>query len=203
MDIAFVADKGGVGKTTLAYHVATRLRQLGGDVGLIDLDRRSLSSFWVAESPKGPYFPAYRLSGLSDELPDHAIRVWDTPAHPSASMQASLMELCEVVAIVAQADLGSHMAAGELYHQLAGQGSAAVRLVFNAMMPTSREGAAAVRLAREEGLACFDTVVRRYQCYQHAQWEGVAVCDRVFPSADNAWADITALCAEIQALNKE
>jgi hypothetical protein len=29
------------------------------------------------------------------------------------------------------------------------------------------------------------------------------VCDRVFPSADNAWADIAALCEEIQVLNKE
>jgi len=73
-------------------------------------------------------------------------------------------------------------------------------LLFNGMQPNSRDGADSVAAARAAGMACFDTVVRRYNCYGHAQWDGRTVCDYPYASADKAWADIAAVVNEILSL---
>lgn len=193
MDVAFAADKGGVGKTTIAYHVATRLRQVGADIGLIDLDGRSASTSWVGEQS---YFPAYTYQALAASLPDHPFRVWDTPAHPSRELQEALAKLTDLVVVVAQPDRESQRAAIELRGRLAALGGRPV-VLFNAFPPTSHEGTGSVDALRDAGIAVFRTVVRQYRCYQRAQWDDRAVCDYPYPSADNAWADIIALTDEI------
>lgn len=196
MDIAFVADKGGVGKTTLAYHVATRLKQLGHDVALMDLDRRSAGSWWVGQASR-PYFRAFPLRELNGQVPDCDVRVWDTPAHIGADIQDKLAALCEVVVVVTQPDAVSYLAAADLIESLARRGAARLGVVLNGAHPSSKEN-----LAAFAGSACyaFATVVRRYSCYVHSQWDGQAVCDYPYASADQAWADIRALTDEIVAL---
>lgn len=196
MDIALTADKGGVGKTTLAYHIATRLRQLGQDVGLLDLDRRAASSKWV-QAAEPPYLPAYRLTDLRAGLPEHDLRVWDTPAHPSAEMRRGLCG-CDLVLVVAMSDLYSQEAAVELTRELLAAGGQAV-IVINAVAPTGREGQEAVGALQAAGLPCCTTAVRRYSAYVHAQWDGRAVCDGAYGSADRAWSDISALTSELLA----
>ena len=46
-------------------------------------------------------------------------------------------------------------------------------------------------------MACRETVVRRYTCYSHAQWDGRAVCDDPYAGADKAWSDVAALTGEL------
>lgn len=193
MDVAFAADKGGVGKTTLAYHVATRLRQVGADVGLIDLDGRSASTSWVGETG---YLPAYTYHVLQHDLPTHAFRVWDTPAHPSRTICETLAKLTDLIVVVAQPDRESQRAAIELHGRLADLGGRAA-VLFNAFPPTSHEGTGSVAALSEAGITVLRTVVRQYRCYQRAQWDDHAVCDYPYASADNAWADIIALTDEI------
>jgi chromosome partitioning protein len=199
MDIAFVADKGGVGKTTLAYHVATRLRQLGHDVALVDLDRRSASTWWAGQADR-PYFPAYPLDELNGSVPDHPVRVWDTPAHIGAAIQDRLAALCSAIVVVTQPDAVSYLAAADLYTSLSERGDAALAVLLNGAPPTAKEDLSPFERAGVRHLA---TVVRRYSCYGHSQWDGQAVCDYPYPSADNAWSDITALTDEILALVEE
>lgn len=196
MDIAFMADKGGVGKSTLAFHVATRLRQLGHDVALFDLDRQGTAADW--DRREEPYFPAYKLNGLPRPA-EFETRVWDTPAHPSAKLQTALDSVLSVAVIVAPPDRAGQRLAASLHRTVEERGGVGW-LVFNNFPPTSRDGERAIAAARERGLSCFETVIRGYRCYQLAQWDGLAVCDYPFPSADNAWADISALTTEILAL---
>jgi chromosome partitioning protein len=196
MDVALAADKGGVGKTVLAYHLATRLKQLGYDVALLDLDRRSASSAWVRRA-ETPFFPAYPL-GSFDELPDHAVRIWDTPAHPSAEMRSHLAGICDLVVVVTLVDPASHEAAVDCYRAFV-QAGAEPRVLLNGVHPTSSEGRDSVDALRAAGIDCFDSVVRRYNCYHHSHWEGRAVCDYPYPSADKAWSDISDLADEILA----
>jgi chromosome partitioning protein len=206
VDIAIMADKGGVGKSTLAVHLAERLRQLGHDAGLLDLDRNATSSWWLRKGGREngrPGVPVYPLTAMGGALPNHAVRLWDTPAHPAVEMQQALVDLCDALLIVAQADEASQVAAAQLYHRLAARGAATVRVVFNAMQPNSREGADSIAAARAAGMACCDTVVRRYSCYSHAQWDGRAVCDYPYASADKAWSDVAALAGELLALPSE
>lgn len=199
MDIALVADKGGVGKTTLSYHIATRLRQLGHDVGLIDLDHRAASSSWVSDA-EAPFFAAYPYDQLVSGPPEHAVRIWDTPAHPNADLLRSLAAGCELLLIIAEPDLESQRAAAEMWFELDRIGCRRVRLLLNNVSPTGNEGANALSNARGAGLPTMETVVRRYQCYQHCRWDGRAVCDYPYSSADKAWSDICALVGECLAI---
>lgn len=195
MDIGFLADKGGVGKSTLAFHVATRLRQLGHDVALYDLDRQGTSADWDRRDE--PYFPSYKLNGLPRPA-EYQTRVWDTPAHPSVKLQERLGEILDISAVVASPDLAGQRLAASLARSIEQQGGS-VGIVFNLFPPTSKEGYLAIDAARERGLPCYGTVVRAYRCYQTAQWDGCAVCDFAYASADKAWADICALTDEILA----
>jgi len=195
MDVAFVADKGGVGKTTLAYHVATRLRQLGQDAALLDLDRRSAAVWWSRQQGS-PYVPAYALSELSD-IPEHSVRIWDTPAHISGDAQDRLTGLCDLIITVTTPDALSVIAAGELSQSLIRRGGR-VAVVLNNVHPTAHDRT--LEAFDGTGAVTFATVIRRYSCYQQAQWDGQAVCDAAYSSADNAWTDISALTTEILSL---
>lgn len=188
MNIAFVADKGGVGKSTLSYHVATRLQLLGQDVCLIDLDRRAASSNWL-KATDPPRLPAYSAEDVVGRLPPHATRVWDTPAHPNAKLRDSLAAGCDLLVVVALPDRESHIAAAELCRRLLDEGAPAAILV-NSVRPTASAGRQAVEAFTGAGLPCFESIIRQYACYQHAQWDLRAICDYQYPSADNAWTDI-------------
>lgn len=202
MDLALVADKGGVGKSLLSFHVATRLKQLGHDVGLVDLDRRWASSKWAAVSA---YVPSYPLALDADAaLPAHAVRVWDTPAHPGEPMRAALAETCDLVLVVCTYDMESQLAAAELYRDLSGRApDLPVRVVVNQVHPTGNEGPDALESLAALGAVALPTCVRSYKCYSHARWQGKAVCDYPYSKADEAWSDIRAVTAEVLALVKE
>jgi chromosome partitioning protein len=199
MDLAFVADKGGVGKTVLAYHVATRLKQLGRDVGLVDLDNRRASSTWLARGVP-PYLPGYGLDDLA-HVPDHAVRVWDTPAHPTAGFRTAIVRNLDLAVIVAEPDFESIKAAVELHDELTAAGGVGVCLLLNQVHPASRE--TMVEQLRERGLPVVPTAVRRYAAFQHCRWDGKAVCDAAYPRADEAWADICSATDAILELAKE
>lgn len=61
MRISFVNQKGGVGKTTLAVHIADALARLGKDVLLIDADQQRSALDWSAMRTGEPLFPVIGL----------------------------------------------------------------------------------------------------------------------------------------------
>jgi len=193
VNIAFTADKGGVGKSLLAFHVATRLRQLGRDVGLVDLDQRSASSAWANGTR---FVAAHALPAQSGDVPPHEVLVWDTPAHPSASMKQALQKAMDLVVVVASHDLHSQLAARDLGLALAG-GLARVVAVVNNIHPGGHEGTQIQDALRRLGVQVLRSSVRSYRAYVHAQRDGRAVCDWPYARADEAWSDICALTAEI------
>lgn len=68
--IAFASQKGGVGKTTLAGHIAVEAeRQGAGTVALLDTDPQgSLAAWWNARSAETPLFVRGELANLKDQL---------------------------------------------------------------------------------------------------------------------------------------
>lgn len=71
MIIGLVNSKGGVGKSTLAVHVAAWWKEQGGDVALVDADVQHASSLWLHEAC--PHVPIVRLATpdeILDQVPD-------------------------------------------------------------------------------------------------------------------------------------
>lgn len=71
MIIALLNQKGGVGKTTLAVHIAEALTRIGKSVLLVDADPQGSALDWSENRPENPSFPVIGLpkSNLHKELP--------------------------------------------------------------------------------------------------------------------------------------
>ena len=71
MIVAMVNSKGGVGKSTIAVHLAVWWKERGGDAALVDADAQEASSIWLREA--SPDIPSVRLPSadeILDQVPD-------------------------------------------------------------------------------------------------------------------------------------
>lgn len=64
--VAIVSQKGGTGKTTLSYHLATEAAASGHSAGLIDLDPQASAEYWGDQ--RGTESPAV-ISGKAPRVP--------------------------------------------------------------------------------------------------------------------------------------
>jgi chromosome partitioning protein len=67
MMVAFTNTKGGVGKSTLAVHLAVWLFDEGFQVAVLDCDKQRSSSQWVTEAEPG-------ITVRSADTPENALR---------------------------------------------------------------------------------------------------------------------------------
>ncbi len=97
MIISLLNQKGGVGKTTLAIHLATGLAMKKKRVLLLDADRQGSALDWAANREEAPLFPVVGLPkpNIHRELPkmaeDYAHVVIDSPPHSNEVARSVIM----------------------------------------------------------------------------------------------------------------
>ena len=120
--VAFINEKGGPGKSTLATNVATALHRQGRKVVLVDADPQGTARDWRAASPDNANLPPVlgidRHQALSASLASLSadIVIIDAPAK-AESMAAAIVKVSHVALLVIQpsgADVWASAAAVKL-----------------------------------------------------------------------------------------
>ena len=101
MIVAVANQKGGVGKSTIAVHLVTWLRESGIDAALVDADVQSSSSVWAKEADETT--PVYRFQTAEDILErvgklSEQVVVVDGPAGLGEATRATLL-VCDLALI--------------------------------------------------------------------------------------------------------
>lgn len=95
--ISLLNQKGGVGKTTLAVHLATAFSRQGAKVLLLDADPQGSSLDWAAVRPSAATFPVVGLPrptlhrDISSLLPDYDLIVIDGPPRVNELARSAVM----------------------------------------------------------------------------------------------------------------
>jgi chromosome partitioning protein len=121
--IGFLNQKGGVGKTTLAVHVADVLARRGNRTLLVDADPQGSALDWAASRQTDPLFPVAGLprASIHKELPTLALgfdySVIDGPPRVYDVAKSAIMA-CDLIVIPVQPSPYDVWAAKEIMDQL-------------------------------------------------------------------------------------
>ena len=205
MNIVFANTKGGVGKSTLAVHLAVWLHDQGKKVALVDADKQRSSSPWVTEAePKLTTrvagTPEICLSEVQELARDHEFVVGDGPGGLD-DVSRTLLILADLALLPITPsilDLRSvQQATGILrYAQGINAGRPRGLLVLNKIRTRdtiSRELRAA---APTLGVEVATNVIRDLQAYRDAAQQGTVVT-RMIRKAKHAAEEMEKLFAEL------
>jgi len=98
MIVALTNSKGGVGKSTLAVHLAAWWKEQGAEVALVDADAQGSSSVWLREA--APAIPLFRLQ-TPDDLLEQVPQLRTRFEHLIIDGPAGLSEVTRAILLVA------------------------------------------------------------------------------------------------------
>ena len=197
--IAIVAQKGGVGKTTLALHLAVQAARTGGSIAVIDLDPQASASGWGDtrddDEPAIVACPAARLAITLDAAKASGARFAfiDTAPHAESPALAAARS-ADLVVIPTRPGILDLRAIGASI-EIASLAKRRAVLVINAA-PAGGAAQEAAEAARDSyGIEASSAVVRQRAVFGHALVKG-KVAGEVEPDGRAAseifelWADL-------------
>lgn len=203
--IVFTNTKGGVGKSTLAVHLAVWLFDHGQSVALLDTDKQRSSSQWMAEAEPGVTTrtadtPEECFAEAKNLLASHDYVIGDGPGGLD-DVSRTLLLLADLALFPISPsilDLRSvtHATAILRFAQGINGGRPEGRLVLNKMRRRGKTSAELLLAAPDLGVTVTQNFVRELEVYRDAAQQGT-VASRMGLRAADAAAEIDALAKEV------
>lgn len=198
--IAVTSDKGGVGKSTLALHLAGALSAEDRDVVLLDEDGRVGSCVrWAVRGPRLPFEVMAADEAKPKRLERAEVVVIDTEGRPKRKELRRLADRADLVLVpsgVSPLELESTLLL-LAYLEEETDARRRVRVALTRVPPVGGAGAHAREDLREAGASPLNAMLRAYAAYTRAAEIGVLVRDVPDPKAGQAWGDVVALAREV------
>jgi chromosome partitioning protein len=206
--ITVVSNKGGVGKSTCALHLAHYLAD-NGPTALFDGDPNRSVLNWDERTPEGFRHKNLKVAQIMmvnkiAKSVDHS--VVDTTARPAISDYKDLAAGSDILLVPVNPDIMSLETALETVRTLREVNAENVAVVLTKVAHTQRSAADAVREeCRRAGVRVLARDMRWFAAYQHAARLGVSVREvvKLEPQRDNtaeAWSDVVAIGKEMFAM---
>lgn len=171
--IAVVAEKGGVGKTTLALNLAVTAVQQGHKATVIDVDPQATASKWTdrreEEYPWVVPTHAARIKSAIDQAKGQGIDfiVIDTPPH-SGTDAAEAARRADVVLVPTEPHLFTLETLPKLAELLRFSGGAPALFLVNKAATQGTEGRNAVEYIEKQGFTVCPVIVYLRAAHRHA-----------------------------------
>jgi chromosome partitioning protein len=179
--IAFLSQKGGSGKTTLALHIAVAAQGAGESVVLIDTDPQSSALAWAqARKEEHPAVQKSTAAGLAKLLDkarseDRTLAVIDTPPHAVPGVD-QIARTADFLAIPCRPSVLDLAAVSSSVHLARASGRPAI-FVLNACDPRAPEVEQSKQLLAKHGFPVAPINVGHRRAFSRALSTGSAVTE--------------------------
>ena len=192
--------KGGIGKSTTAFHLAAFFSELGKTI-LVDGDPNRTAIKWADRGTTNGHKLSFSIADQRQAMrlvtgADYV--VIDTPARPNSDDLKELAKGCELLILPTSPDIVSLEPMLDTAREL---GGANYRALITVVPPyPSREGELMQNDLREGGVPVFETMIRRTVGFAKAALIGIPICDMDDPRTRAAWEDYQALGNEVMEI---
>jgi chromosome partitioning protein len=197
MIVTVASNKGGVGKTTTAIHLAAYLQTLAPTL-LVDNDPNRSATGWASRSETGLPFRVVDVNQSLKVGRDFEHVVFDTKARPDREELKTLAEGCDLMVIPTTPDAMSIEALMSTVELLRTIGVGQFKILITIIPPyPERDGADAWAMLDQGGYPLFKAGIREAKVFKQAALRGQLVNQIKGPRAAACWEDYTQVGAEL------
>lgn len=197
MIVTVASNKGGVGKTTTAIHLAAYLQQFAPTL-LVDNDPNRSSTGWASRSDGGLPFRVVDVNQSVKVARDYEHIVFDTKARPDRDELKTLAEGCDLMVIPTTPDAMSIEALMGTVDTLRTLGVGQYKILITITPPyPERDGEDARAMLDASGYPLFSSGIREAKVFKTAALRGVVVNQLKGPRAAVCWQDYANVGAEL------
>ena len=197
MIVTIASNKGGVGKTTTAIHIAAYLQQQAPTL-LVDNDPNRSATGWTARSENGLPFRVVDANQALKVGRDFEHVVFDTKARPDREELKTLAEGCDLMVIPTTPDAMSIEALMGTVETLRTLGVGQFKILITIIPPyPERDGEEARKMLEANGYPLFASGIREAKAFKLAALSGQVVHQVKGPRAAVCWEDYVKVGAEL------